>query len=739
MYARVIVDIAHPDVDRVFDYEVPEALTLEAGCRVIVPFGRQQKEGIVVGLSETTDVPAAKIRPVQKLLDAIPVLRPEDFRIAEYLSAKYHTTMAQALRQLLPARLRGGKTPVRTQNYVELAVEGTAYENAVSSLLKKDGTPKSPRQLEVMEKLRLAPRGVRLSDLPASSVRALLKKRFVRYRTEAVSRLLQPHREVTAGRREVPKELSGDQSAALYTISHSGSRRFLLHGVTGSGKTEVYIRVIQRVLAEGRTAILLVPEISLTPQTYDYIRSRLDVDVALFHSQLTDNERYEQWLRVRKGLTPVVIGPRSAVFAPLDNLGVIIIDEEHEGSYKSDRYPCYNAREIAELRCDLNDACLIAGSATPSLGIYNEALEGRYALIEMPDRLFGLPLPPVEIVDMRKEFRAGNRGLISGALDEAVRAALDRREQVMILLNRRGYSAFLMCPSCGEVVQCDSCDVSMTYHKSEGMLKCHYCGARKELPAQCPSCHGARLERNGIGTQQLEEELRRLYQQARILRMDADTMTGRDAHLKAYQQFRDGDADILIGTQMIAKGFDFERVSVAAILGVDSMLHLPDYRSGERTFDQITQLAGRAGRQGEGRVFVQTYSPDNYAVTNAARHDYAAFFDEESVYRRSMYLPPYGSYMLVRFLSHQQEDAAMAAKDFLQRMRDALAGQLDDIIKVRASESPIRRIREQYRYQILVHLKSETAPAVGTILDMVGSACYRNVLVGVDIDPATMS
>ncbi|MBD5560883.1 MAG: primosomal protein N' [Clostridia bacterium] len=737
MYARVIVDIAHPDVDRVFDYLVPEGMELEAGCRVAVPFGRQKKEGLIVSLSETTEVPAGKLRPVLRRLDAMPALRPEDFRIAEYLAATYHTTMAQALRLLLPSRLRGGRSTIRTENFVELAVHGSEYEQAVGTLLKKDGSPRYPKQLEVLERLRLAPRGIRLADLPASSVKTLLKKKYVRMREDTVSKLLE--RRAAPAAPEKPRELSGEQKATLYTILHSDRQKFLLHGVTGSGKTEVYIRIIRSMLEQGRTAILLVPEISLTPQTYDYIRRRLDVDVALFHSRLTDAERYEQWLRVRRGLSPVVIGPRSAVFAPLDNLGVIILDEEHESSYKSDRYPCYTAREIAELRCTLSGAALIAGSATPSLRTYKEALEGKYTLLEMPHRLFGLPLPPVEIVDMREEYRAGNSGIISAALDEAVRGALARREQIMIMLNRRGYSSVMMCPSCGEAVQCDSCDVAMTYHKSEGMLKCHYCGARKELPAVCPGCGAARLTRLGVGTQQLEEELRHLYPQARILRMDTDTMSGRDAHLRAYEQFRDGEADILIGTQMIAKGFDFEHVTVAAILGVDAMLHMPDFRSAERTFDQITQLAGRAGRQGEGRVLVQTYSPGNYAVQAAARHDYTAFFEEESAYRRSMFLPPYGSYLLIRFQSARQEDAALAARDFLGRMRTALAGELDDIIKVRASESPIRRLKEQYRYQILVHLRSEGTPAAGTVLDLAGQARYPNVLVGVDIDPASMS
>lgn len=737
MIAKVIVDIAHPDVDRLFDYAVPAGMDAQRGSRVLVPFGSRRKEGMVLSVGETTEVPPEKLRAISKLLDDAPVLGEEDFAIAAYLTERYNATMAQALRLLLPTKLRGGRTSIHTENHVELAVGGEAYERAVESLLKKDGTPRSPRQMEVLEKLKMAPQGIRMADLPSSAVRALLKKGYVRQRTAVVSRVLSsPPARPGAW---VPEELSGDQQAALYTILHSGRRRFLLFGVTGSGKTEVYIRIIRHLLSQGKTAILLVPEISLTPQVYEYLRKRLDAEVALFHSRLTEAERYQQWRRVKDGKARVVIGPRSAVFAPLENLGAVIIDEEHEEAYKSESYPPYTAKEIAELRCERSDALLIVGSATPSLGAFREALEEDLTLIEMPKRLFGLPLPPVEIVDMRKEAAAGNSGLISSALDEAVQEALRRHEQIMILLNRRGHSSFLMCPACGHVVQCGDCDISMTYHKSEGMLKCHYCGARAEVPAVCPACGSDRLRKHGFGTQKLEEELRRLYPAARILRMDTDTMSGRDAHLKAYEKFRDGDADILIGTQMIAKGFDFERVSVAAILGVDSMLHMPDYRSAERTFDLMTQLAGRAGRQRAGRVFVQTYTPEHYAVLNAAQHDYKGFFEEESAFRRSMHLPPYGAHILVRFQSTHEEDAKNAVRDFFTRLRPALGPYMDDIMKVRASESPVRRAKGQFRYQILLHLRNPASRIPGVLKEMLNSTHYRNVLTGLYINPASMA
>lgn len=731
MVAEVVVDIAHPGASETYDYAVPDNAAVEQGSRVLIPFGRQKKQGFVLTLKQDTEVPAGKLRDIAKVLDPFPVLDHSAVDLARHLARTFHMPLAQAIRQLLPARLRQAESALKTVTYAQLAVDDEQYEAARASLLKKDGTVRYVPQMTVLETLRQMPQGLPLRDLPASTVKTLIRKNFVRLTEVIVGVEPAPPAAPFTGK----IELVPQQQTAVDQILTSGARDFLLHGVTGSGKTEVYLRVIRHVLDKGQGAIILVPEIALTRQVHEYLSSRLGVTCALFHSRLTETERFEEWMRVRSGEARVVLGPRSAVFAPVADLGAIIIDEEQESSYKSGRYPAYTAKEVARYRAAQNDAFLILGSATPSVETYQEATNGEWRLVRMPERLFGAKLPPVEVVDMRGELQSGNPGIISGVLDDAVRRALDAGEQAMILLNRRGYSSSLQCPTCGSPVMCDQCDVSMTYHKSEGMLKCHYCGQRKPVPAQCPVCGSAHLRRIGIGTQRLEEELHRRYPAARILRMDADTMHGRGAHQDAYESFRAGEADILIGTQMIAKGFDFEKVTVAAVLEADSMLYVPDYRSAERAFDQITQLAGRAGRRGDGRVFVQTYSPDHYAVEYAAQHDFAGFFDKESEYRSGLHLPPYGEHIIVRFTSTSEERARLAAKDFLDRMRRALGGTGDNLIRARASESPIRRLQGSYRYQILMHLKERDREVEDEVYQLLQQASYDGVLVGVDINP----
>lgn len=733
MIAQVVVDAAHLRAKDSYDYLVPDHLNISKGSRVEVPFGRTKKQGFVLSFAEESEINSSRLRSIESVLDSFPVLSDEAIDLAQYLAQNYHMPLAQAVRVLLPAKLRDRTGTQKSIRYAELAVKGEALAAAEASMLKKDGTVRYAQQLDILNTLKNAPRGVPAHELPASSLKTLLRKEYVRIRREDDQSALVPV--VPAAQ---PIELAPQQKAATEEILGATKGEFLLHGVTGSGKTEVYIQVVLEVLSRGQGAIILVPEIALTPQIYEHLSARLGEPVALFHSKLTDAQRLAQWKLVRSGQVRVVLGPRSAVFAPVENLGAIIVDEEQESSYKSGRYPGYTAKEIARFRAERNDAFLVLGSATPSMESYQEAIDGKLQLVRMPHRLFGAGLPSVEIIDMRREVKDGNPGIISAKLDDAIRTALADGKQTMILLNRRGYSSFLMCTSCGTAVGCDNCDVSMTYHKSEGMLKCHYCGARHPVPDRCPTCGADHLRQIGIGTQKLEEELHKLYPSARILRMDADTMSGRTSHQEAYNSFRAGEADILIGTQMIAKGFDFDRVSVAAVLAADTMLHLPDYRSAERAFDQITQLAGRAGRRSDGRVYVQTYSPDHYAVRFSAEHDFSGFFFAESSYRKNLFLPPYGEHIVIRFASEREAFAQRAAKDFFERMRIGLQGFRDNIIKARASEAPIRRIQNAYRYQILLHLREQDSAVEEALYNLLQEVQYDNVLTGIDINPAEM-
>ncbi|MGI6154196.1 MAG: replication restart helicase PriA, partial [Christensenellaceae bacterium] len=449
MFARVIVDITHTQVDRVFEYSIPDGMPVSLGMRVLIPFGRSKTvEGFVIGTSGTIDYDAEKIKPILSVLESFSALSAEQIELGQFIAKKYNTTLAAALRLMIPAQLRGGRVSQKTQQYVYLNVQGDAFDQAAQSLHTKDGKVKYRKQLEILERLKGAPQGLPCATFGASSIETLVKKGYVRKESKEISRL--------PFKMNVPQiedyVLTPVQQAVLMKIQRAANRKFLLHGVTGSGKTEIYVRLIRQCLKSGKTAIMLVPEISLTAQTYRFLKQRFSEEMAVFHSALSAGERYDEWLKVKRGKARIVLGARSAVFAPLENIGAIIIDEEHETSYKSDQYPKYTAHEIAEKRCELNGAILVLGSATPKIETYFRAKQGKLELLRMPERLFDLPLPKVEIVDMREELKNGNRGVISGRLHEEMTAVFENKKQVMLFLNRRGYSTFVMCRGCGYTV-----------------------------------------------------------------------------------------------------------------------------------------------------------------------------------------------------------------------------------------------------------------------------------------------
>ncbi len=735
MYAKVIVDITHTQVDKVFEYLIPQQMNIMAGMRVAVPFGKMgETEGVVIGLTESSAYPPEKIKQILRPLDDFCALTQEQLKLAEFISQKYNTTLAGALRFMLPAQVRGGRVSAKTQKQVRLALEGDQLFEAEESLKKKDGTVKFPKQLETIKFLKThetAP----LSQLNASAVKTLEKKGIVEVVELQIARL--PFEK--AVKRTEDFALTSKQSQVLDEILSSGKKNFLLHGVTGSGKTEIYIRIIRECLNKGKTAILLVPEISLTPQTYQFLKQRFEEEIAVFHSGLSAGERFDEWMKVKRGEAKIVMGARSAVFAPLENIGVIIIDEEHETSYKADHYPKYTAHEIAQKRCELQDAFLILGSATPQVSTYYHAQRGAFQILKMPNRLFDLQLPSVEIVDMCAELKQGNRTAVSGRLYDELERTLKNGKQAMMFLNRRGYSTFVMCRSCGYVVKCDSCDVTMTYHKSQDILKCHYCGRIKTPETTCPECGKPHLKYFGTGTQQIEEQVSQFFPQARLLRMDLDTMTTKDAHLKIFERFAAHEADILIGTQMITKGFDFKDVTLSAVLAADTMLNIPDYRSAERTFSHITQIAGRAGRKEPGTVILQTYNPQHYAIQYAKYHDYEGFFHEEIALREMAMLPPFSTYLQIQFSGEKEERVIGAVKDFIRRLKTVLLPHKNDIISIRASESAIKRIRDMERYHILIHLKNNNPDMISEIFKIFNQAKYETVLTGIDINPANMA
>lgn len=522
----------------------------------------------------------------------------------------------------------------------------------------------------------------------------------------------------------------------IRSIQDSCYASFLLHGVTGSGKTEVYLEAIEHTLAKGREAIFLVPEISLTPQMVERFKERFGADVAVLHSALSQGERYDEWRKIIRKQVKVVVGARSAIFAPFQNVGLIVIDEEHESSYKQEETPRYHAREVALWRAKENDAVLLMGSATPALETYALATRGRYTLLEMSDRVGNRPMPQVHVVDMREELHAENRSMFSRLLHEMIADRLKKQEQMVIFLNRRGFSTFVMCRSCGYTLNCIHCDISLTYHKSNHTARCHYCGYTIVQPAHCPECQSEHIRFFGTGTQKVEAELAKLFPGIRVIRMDVDTTSRKGSHEELLSKFRQGQGDVLLGTQMIAKGLDFPRVTLAGIIAADTSLHLPDFRAAEKTFQLLTQVGGRAGRHElEGDVVIQTYTPEHYSIIHATRHDYPSFYQDEMLQRRRTGYPPYYRLVLITF-SHEDIPVVIRGAhvmgDFL-RQRVA-----PTTILLGPVASPIARVKDRFRFQIMLKYRDE--PNVTELLAQATAAFeewnkQQKVLMTIDVDP----
>jgi primosomal protein N' (replication factor Y) (superfamily II helicase) len=618
------------------------------------------------------------------------------------------------------------------------------------------------RQRDVLLHLSENPGPVRLTELTlaldvgAGTVKSLADKGLLRL--EEVEVLRDPYAKRGFAKTS-PLPLTEEQEGVFQPIRDAvlagAHEMFLLHGVTGSGKTEVYLQSIQTCLNLNKEAIVLVPEISLTPQMVERFKGRFGDDVAVLHSRLSQGERYDEWRKISTRQVKVVIGARSAIFAPFTKLGLIIMDEEHESSYKQEESPKYHAREVAAARARECGASVVLGSATPSLESWHAAEQGRYRLLTMKERVEGRPMPPVNIVDMRNELYEGNRSMFSRPLHLALAERLERGEQSVLLLNRRGYSTFVMCRSCGYTAGCPHCDISLTYHQSTGMMRCHYCGYAERQPSVCPDCGSEHIRYFGTGTQRVEEELAKLFPGIRVIRMDVDTTTEKGSHEKLLTEFRQKKGDVLLGTQMVAKGLDFPDVTLVGVITADTMLNLPDFRSSERTFQLLTQVAGRAGRhQLPGEVFVQTYTPEHYSVVAAGQHDFLSFAGQELSHRRLGGYPPYCRLILVT-LSHTQLPLLIkTSESMVKRLKElaeeaGLTGFHPGTVSgpVRAMEvlgpvaSPIPRIKDRYRFQCMVKYRGDHAVSalVGTAVETFGDLCRQEKLtISVDVDPQVL-
>ena len=800
--AEVIVDVSAYPVDRPFDYLVPEKMheLIELGSRVKVPFGPRQVLGFVVNLKDHTEVPLDKIKPISSLLDIEPVLTKEMLEMAKWLKNETICYEIDVLQAMLPSALRAKyekfvvlQTNARLldpnlQPFFEQTKKVNFKEFEKNDLLhplKKairekqltiENVVKQKGQIKEIRKVKISENPRQLATIyDQISGRAKKQKALVLWMQEHVGEIfdldeicheancstnvLQAviehgaaqfiHEEVYRNpfKKEVEKTdfltLNDEQSKALHNITQSMDQNkpetFLLHGVTGSGKTEVYLQAIQHCLQQGKEAIVLVPEISLTPQMTNRFRSRFGELVAVMHSGLSVGEKYDEWRKVHQGKVKVVVGARSAVFAPFENVGLIILDEEHEATYKQEDSPRYHARNVAIWRSEYYGCPVILGSATPSLESYARAKKGVYTLLTLKERALKQPLPTVEVVDMREELKKGNRTMFSVALSEAISDRLERKEQIVLFLNRRGYSSFVLCRDCGTVLQCENCDISLTYHRSNETLKCHYCGYEQWVPQECPQCGSDHIRYFGTGTQKVEEELKKLFPEARVLRMDVDTTKRKGAHEEILSDFGEGKADILLGTQMIAKGLDFPNITLVGVLSADTSLHLPDFRAAERTFQLLTQVSGRAGRaERPGQVVIQTYTPEHYAIELAKEQHYEPFYEREMLMRHQAGYPPY--YYIVHIqVSH--EDVMMAA-EYANKSAEFLRSNLSfGVSIIGPTTSSIVRLQNRYRYQCLIKYKREPA-LIPTLLQLI--KLYRTdwikkgITLSIDLDPTTI-
>ena len=748
MVAQVIVDVIHSNVAKPFSYLIPDGMELFVGSRVLVPLGPRKVDGFVVGLSseEALDFPITKLKPVSKVLDSYPALLPPLLELAEEMALESHCPLSETLRLMLPAAMRTGRIQQKKALYAQLVPGINAAEEA-------DRQRRAPKRATLLR--LLSDGGAKaVSDLsalvndPREALRALEKAGLVTLSEREVFRAPDGTDEIE---RTIAPPLTGDQQDALDTMLpalRKGTGAFLLHGVTGSGKTEVYLAMVEETLAMGKGAIILVPEIALTPQMVRWFVSRFGPETAVLHSRLTDGQRYDEWRRIRLGQARVVVGARSAIFAPLEKLGLIVIDEEHEQTYLSDKHPRYDARRIAMSRARREGAAVVLSSATPSILSFAMARRGDYTLVEMPRRVNDRPMPAVTIVDMRRELEIGNRSIFSHLLIQKLTECFQSGQQAMLFLNRRGYNTFVSCRKCGYVVKCEQCDLSMTLHREHGEdgpqeLRCHMCGEVKQPPDVCPECGSKYIRYFGSGTQRVEEEMHKLFPHIKTVRMDIDTTRERDAHAKLLGQFGRGEAQVLIGTQMIAKGLDFPKVTLVGVVAADMTLNLPDYRAPERTFQLITQVAGRAGRaQQPGEVIVQTYKPDHPCIEAAAQQDYRAFFEMEFSRRRAGLYPPFT--LLARLLveSERENDAKLMAEQLYNTVQTYLIShpaQKKRTLLVRMDEAPVKRIRGQFRYHVLFKVfdHPDTAPLLALMSEMT-SLSGESCRIYCEINPATM-
>jgi primosomal protein N' (replication factor Y) (superfamily II helicase) len=794
--AKVIVDVPAQQTNKPFDYRIPTRLqhVLKQGMRVIVPFGPRKVQGFVIDIVSESEFP--KLREIIEPMDIQPILNKELLQLSDWLTEQTLCYKISAFQVMLPPALKAKyekkirikdhqmlhTLPPSLQHYFakqdtinwedvlksgELSHFQKQVEDGILEVLyivkervkkkqikiiapsidmlekKAELSKRNTKQIMVIDYFISNPKPIErqkilsLLGISSSVIKSLVDKGILYESMQEVYR--DPYQDRIFEHTE-PLQLTKEQSVAikpiLQTIEEKRHDVFLLYGITGSGKTEVYMQSIQKVLEEGREGIVLVPEISLTPQMVNRFKGRFGDEVAVLHSGLSIGEKYDEWRKIQRKEVRVAVGARSAIFAPFGNLGIIIIDEEHETSYKQEDNPRYHARDVAIERARTHNCSVILGSATPSLETFARAKKGVYQLLTLSKRMNNQSLPTVDIVDMREELREGNRTMFSRVLYDKLQDRLMKKEQTVLFLNKRGHSSFVMCRDCGYVIQCPNCDISLTYHRYQQQMKCHYCGYEAVVPTICPECTSEHIRYFGTGTQKVEEELGKIFPEARVIRMDVDTTSRKGSHEKLLTAFEEGKADILLGTQMIAKGLDFPNITLVGVLSADTMLHLPDFRSSEKTFQLLTQVSGRAGRHElAGEVVIQTYSPEHYSIELASQQDFDQFYQKEMMIRKIHQYPPF-YYLALITVSHEE---LMKVVDVTEKISVTLSSRLSKGAHILGPVAcPIPRINNKYRYQCIVKYKKEPklTQTLKMILDHYQQDIHRTGLqISIDKNP----
>jgi len=714
MYIDVLVELKIKKIDQTYTYSVPRELEkeIEIGKRVLVPFNNQKLEGFILNIKNKVDF---KTKDIISVIDENPVLNNELIELGNYISKKTIVNKITAYQTMLPTALKAKKNTKINKKYI-----------SVLELINNNYETKNKTQLEILSLFKEKKEVLKkeCNDISISSTNTLIKNNVLKEIKIEEYRL----------KNNIEKEknniiLNDEQKKVIDSVELNKFNPYLLHGVTGSGKTEVYMNIIEKVLKEKKEAIVLVPEISLTPQLVNVFKKRFGDDIAILHSGLSNGEKYDEWRKIERKEVSVVIGARSAIFAPFTNLGIIIIDEEHSSTYKQENNPKYSAIDIALWRCKKYDIPLILGSATPSIESYTRALQNIYTLLTLPNRVNN-NYPKTILIDMKEEIKKGNR-IISSDLDNKIRDRLEKNEQIIILLNRRGYTTVTTCKNCGYTDNCPHCDIPLTFHKTSNMMRCHYCGYAHKMITICPECKSDNINNFGMGTEKLENILNEKYN-ARIIRMDQDTTSNKGSHEKIINEFREHKYDILIGTQMISKGLDFSNVTLVGVINGDASLNIPDFRSAERTYQLLNQVAGRSGRGNKpGEVIIQGFNIDHYSIVKACNNDYLGFYNEELNIRKTLKYSPYYNLCLIKIKSKNYNEVSTESNKIVNHLKNK---NLTNTIILGPTPSIIPKINDIYNMQIIIKFKNTNE--LMKELEFINNY-YRvsKVVVEIDINP----